>query len=149
MFWFQYFYTHSSQAIVGAFGGGWLADRVGRINGVFFAAIFALVGGALQSATQSADFILVARVVTGLGTGALTAIVPVYIAEVSASNHRGGFLGELLVELRCELCANMLSQDMYSLQIISVSRLLTGWILVFHLSTMVRTLFPPKEVFAC
>ena len=56
-------------AIVGCFVGGWAADRIGRINGLFFAAMFALVGGALQAATQSADFILVARVVTGLGTG--------------------------------------------------------------------------------
>jgi MFS family permease len=38
-------------AIVGAFIGGWIADRVGRINNVFLAAIFALVGGALQAAT--------------------------------------------------------------------------------------------------
>jgi MFS family permease len=56
-------------AIVGCFAGGWAADRIGRINGLFCAAFFALIGGALQAATQSADFILVARVVTGLGTG--------------------------------------------------------------------------------
>jgi MFS family permease len=56
-------------AIVGCFVGGWAADRIGRINGLFYAAIFALVGGALQAATQGSDFILVARVVTGLGTG--------------------------------------------------------------------------------
>ena len=84
-------------AIVGAFVGGWVADRVGRINGVFLASIFALIGGALQAATQSSDFILVARVVTGLGTGALTAIVPVYIAEVSSAGHRGGFLGYVFI----------------------------------------------------
>ncbi|KAH8786787.1 general substrate transporter [Hyaloscypha sp. PMI_1271] len=84
-------------AIVGAFVGGWIADRIGRINGVFLAAIFALVGGALQAATQSSDFILVSRVVTGLGTGALTAIVPVYIAEVSSAGHRGGFLGYVFI----------------------------------------------------
>jgi MFS family permease len=84
-------------AIVGAFVGGWIADRIGRINGVFLAAMFALVGGALQAATQSSNFILVARVVTGLGTGALTAIVPVYIAEVSSAGHRGGFLGYVFI----------------------------------------------------
>jgi sugar porter (SP) family MFS transporter len=84
-------------AIVGAFAGGWLADRIGRINGLFFAAGFALVGGALQAATQSSDWILVARVVTGLGTGALTAITPVYIAEVSSAGHRGSFLGYVFI----------------------------------------------------
>ncbi|KAG9204364.1 hypothetical protein G6514_001438 [Epicoccum nigrum] len=59
--------------ILGCFAGGWLADRIGRINGLWIGSIFALVGGALQAATQSSDFILVARVITRLGTGALTA----------------------------------------------------------------------------
>ncbi|KAH7397851.1 major facilitator superfamily transporter sugar [Cadophora sp. MPI-SDFR-AT-0126] len=84
-------------AIVGAFIGGWIADRVGRVNGLFLSAIFALVGGALQAATQDLTFILVARVVTGLGTGALTSITPVYIAEVSSAAHRGAFLGYVFI----------------------------------------------------
>lgn len=56
-------------AIFGCFAGGWLADRIGRINGLFIGSLFALVGGALQCASQSSNFILVARVVTGMGTG--------------------------------------------------------------------------------
>ncbi|KAF2657559.1 general substrate transporter [Lophiostoma macrostomum CBS 122681] len=84
-------------AIVGCFIGGWAADRIGRINGLFFAAIFALIGGALQAATQSANFILVARVVTGLGTGALTGITPVLVSETSTAEHRGGFLGYVFI----------------------------------------------------
>lgn len=55
--------------IFGCFAGGWLADRVGRINGLFVGSVFALVGGALQAAAQSSDFMLIARVVTGVGTG--------------------------------------------------------------------------------
>lgn len=55
--------------IFGCFVGGWLADRLGRINGLFIGSIFALVGGALQAAIQSSDFMLVARVITGIGTG--------------------------------------------------------------------------------
>ena len=84
-------------AIVGAFIGGWIADWIGRINSLLIAAGFALVGGALQSATQSSDWILVARVVTGLGTGALTAITPVYIAEVSSASQCGGFLSYVFI----------------------------------------------------
>jgi MFS family permease len=84
-------------AIVGCFAGGWLADRIGRINGIWWGAIFACIGGALQTATQSSDFILIARVVTGLGTGALTGIVPVFCSEVSESHHRGAFLGYVFI----------------------------------------------------
>jgi len=55
--------------MVGCFVGGWAADSIGRINGIFYAAIVALVGGILQASSQGADMIIVARVVTGLGTG--------------------------------------------------------------------------------
>jgi len=39
----------------------------------------------------------VARVVTGLGTGALTSSTPVYTAEVSSAGHRGDFLGYVFI----------------------------------------------------
>ncbi|KAB8235027.1 putative MFS sugar transporter [Aspergillus alliaceus] len=65
--------------IFGCFAGGWLADRLGRINGLLFGSLFALVGGALQASIQSSDFMLVARVVTGIGTGALTGITPALV----------------------------------------------------------------------
>jgi MFS family permease len=82
---------------VGCFVGGWVAGRIGRINGIFFAAMFALVGGALsvllKASTSSSSHV----VVTGLGTGALTGITPVLISEVSASDHRGDFLGYVFI----------------------------------------------------
>jgi len=83
--------------IFGCFGGGWLADRMGRINGIFMGAIFAIIGGALQAATQSSDWILVSRVVAGIGTGALISIVPVLVSETSTAGHRGGFLGYVFI----------------------------------------------------
>ncbi|GAA5957074.1 hypothetical protein JCM10213_003536 [Rhodosporidiobolus nylandii] len=83
--------------IFGCFIGGWFADRWGRINGVLVSAIFAMIGGALQAAAQSSDFMLVARVITGLGTGAITAIVPVYCSEVAGAAHRGAFLGYVFI----------------------------------------------------
>ena len=84
-------------ALFGCFVGGWLADRIGRVNGMFAASAFALIGGALQAATQSLDFILVARVVTGIGTGALTGITPVFVSEVASAKHRGGYLGYVFI----------------------------------------------------
>ncbi|KAL1852328.1 hypothetical protein Plec18170_006056 [Paecilomyces lecythidis] len=83
--------------IFGCFAGGWVADRVGRINGLFLAAIFSVVGGSLQAATQSSNFIIVARVVTGIGTGALTGITPVLVSETSTAQHRGGYLGYVFI----------------------------------------------------
>jgi MFS family permease len=83
--------------IFGCFIGGRAGDRIGRINGIFYVCFFALIGGALQAATQNLEFILVARVITGIGTGALTGITPVLISEVSASDHRGGLLGYIFI----------------------------------------------------
>ncbi|KAJ5537352.1 hypothetical protein N7513_010538 [Penicillium frequentans] len=84
-------------AIFGCFAGGWFADRIGRINGLLAGSLFALVGGALQAAAQNSNFMICARVVTGIGTGALTGITPVLISEISSANHRGGFLGYVFI----------------------------------------------------
>ncbi|KAJ5467172.1 hypothetical protein N7475_004924 [Penicillium sp. IBT 31633x] len=84
-------------AIFGCFAGGWLADRIGRINGLLAGSSFALIGGALQSAAQNSDFMLCARVITGVGTGALTGITPVLVSETSSANHRGGYLGYVFI----------------------------------------------------
>jgi MFS family permease len=103
-------------AIFGCFAGGWLADRVGRINGLLMGALFALVGGGLQAAAQNSNFMICARVITGIGTGgefvcsgrlfnlvltyddaALTGITPVLVSETSSSSHRGGFLGYVFI----------------------------------------------------
>ncbi|RAK96127.1 putative MFS sugar transporter [Aspergillus ibericus CBS 121593] len=88
---------HYLGCIFGCFAGDWLADRMGRINGLLVGALFALFGGALQAAAQRSDFMLVARIVTGVGTGALTGITPVLVAETSAANHRGGSLGYIFI----------------------------------------------------
>ncbi|CAK7270321.1 hypothetical protein SEPCBS57363_004044 [Sporothrix epigloea] len=83
--------------IFGCFAGGWAADRIGRINGLFIAAFFSLIGGALQCAAQSSSFMIVARVITGIGTGALTGITPVLVSEVSTAVHRGSYLGYVFI----------------------------------------------------
>lgn len=64
-------------SILGAFLLGHLGDHIGRINATFLSATFALVGGALQAASQNMAWIMGARVVTGMGTGGLMAGVPV------------------------------------------------------------------------
>ncbi|KAF4833165.1 Sugar transporter STL1 [Colletotrichum siamense] len=70
---------------------------LGCIFGCFVGCTFSLIGGALQAASQSSDFIIVARVITGIGTGALTGITPVMVAETSTAEHRGGFLGYVFI----------------------------------------------------
>src|SRR5688572_25460840 len=66
-------------------------------HSLFIGCIFAMIGGALQAAAQSSDFMIVARVITGIGTGALTGITPVMVSETSTAAHRGGFLGYVFI----------------------------------------------------
>jgi len=73
----------------GCFLGGWLSDKYGRIKIVFFGACWCLVGGALQSGSTNDSMFIVARVITGVGTGHLNAIVPVWSAEVAQTHARG------------------------------------------------------------
>lgn len=77
------------------------SDRCGKcpflltrvfLSSLFIGTLFSMIGGALQAAAQSSDFILVARVVTGIGTGALTGITPVLISETSTAQHRGEYM---------------------------------------------------------
>ncbi|KAJ5495893.1 hypothetical protein N7539_001009 [Penicillium diatomitis] len=77
-------------AIFGCFAGGWLADHIGRINGLLIGFLFAMGGGAFQAAAQNSNFFICARVFTGIGTGALTGITPVLVSETSSAQHRGG-----------------------------------------------------------
>ena len=62
--------------LAGAFWGGWLGDRYGRIFTIAFATLWAIVGAALQCSAQNADWMFCARVFNGIGTGILNAITP-------------------------------------------------------------------------
>ncbi|OQD75725.1 hypothetical protein PENDEC_c006G04528 [Penicillium decumbens] len=78
--------------LFGCFLGGWLSDKLGRIKIVFVGACYCLIGGALQAGSINDKMFICARVITGLGTGHLNAIVPVWSAEVAQSHSRGAFI---------------------------------------------------------
>lgn len=53
---------------------------------------FALFGAALQTAAQNVAWMICSRIITGIGTGHLNAIVPVWSAETSHYASRGMFI---------------------------------------------------------
>ncbi|REE98255.1 sugar porter family MFS transporter [Thermomonospora umbrina] len=76
-------------AMAGALTAGRVADRLGRkmtfgLEGVVF-----LVGTAMAVFATGYPMLLVARVVLGLAVGAASAIVPVYLSEISPPSIRG------------------------------------------------------------
>lgn len=47
--------------LFGAWWGGWIGDRYGRINGIGFAALWAIVGATLQCSAQNAEWMFCGR----------------------------------------------------------------------------------------
>jgi MFS family permease len=82
----------------GAFFGSLLTfpldEKYGRKKTVFLAAIVFIIGGTLMTASSGMlPLLITGRAVAGLGIGAASLIVPVYIAEVSPPSIRGRLIG--------------------------------------------------------
>ncbi|KAF8983617.1 general substrate transporter [Cyathus striatus] len=78
--------------LIGCLMGGVIGDRVGRIKTMMIGGIWVIIGAALQCSAQNLAWMLCARVINGIGTGHLNAIVPVWSAEVATHTSRGAFI---------------------------------------------------------
>ena len=78
--------------LIGALVAGSLADRCGRIKAVVFGSLWALLGAALQASAMNITWMCIARIIAGVGVGAIDCVVPVWSAEVSSHSARGAFL---------------------------------------------------------
>ena len=64
---------------------GRIGDLIGRRRTILYGSIVFFIGGALQAFSTSMAFMMVGRIIAGLGVGALSTIVPVYQSEISVS----------------------------------------------------------------
>ncbi|KAL6697112.1 general substrate transporter [Trichoderma pleuroticola] len=77
---------------LGALACVYIGDKLGRIRTVFAAGIVTLVGVAIQTSAFSLGQFIAGRVITGLGLGACTATVPMWISECANAKDRGYFV---------------------------------------------------------
>ncbi|ORY94966.1 general substrate transporter [Syncephalastrum racemosum] len=91
---------------VGALLINFFADPFGRKKAIMLGSVVFLIGGILQTVAQNVDTMMAGRFVTGLGVGAESALVPMYIAEIAPRKLRGR-LGTLWQFLVC--CGIMVS----------------------------------------
>ncbi|RFU26332.1 hypothetical protein B7463_g10001, partial [Scytalidium lignicola] len=77
---------------LGAVACVYIGDRLGRIRTIFSAGILALVGVVIQTSSFSLGQFIAGRIITGLGLGACTATVPMWISECSNAKDRGFFV---------------------------------------------------------
>lgn len=86
-------------AFVGSFTGGALADKFGRTKTFILDAIPLSVGAFLCTTAQSVQAMIIGRLLTGIGIGISSAIVPLYISEISPTEIRGtlGTVNQLFI----------------------------------------------------
>ncbi|RCH88311.1 hypothetical protein CU098_004910 [Rhizopus stolonifer] len=86
---------------VGALLVNFLADPFGRKWIIVLSSVVFLLGSALQVAAQNMNTMLAGRFLGGMGIGALSMLVPMYVAEISPRKLRGrlGTLWQFLIVL--------------------------------------------------
>ncbi|KAL2074165.1 hypothetical protein VTL71DRAFT_7943 [Oculimacula yallundae] len=85
----------SSMFVLGGFLGaitsGPIAGSYGRLWAMRITSVFFVLGSCLATLAASVPVMLVGRFLAGLGAGASTVIVPIYISEVAPPKERGLF----------------------------------------------------------
>src|SRR6201995_3308273 len=78
--------------MIGAFGAGRVADRIGRRPTILITAAVFVVGVLLAAFAPMYWTLILARVIIGLAVGSASMTVPLYIGEVAPPKIRGGLV---------------------------------------------------------
>ncbi|OAY68632.1 Plastidic glucose transporter 4 [Ananas comosus] len=91
--------TTLAGATVGSFTGGALADKFGRTRTFQLDAIPLAIGAFLSATAQDVRTMIIGRLLAGIGIGISSAIVPLYISEISPTEIRGalGSVNQLFI----------------------------------------------------
>lgn len=76
-------------ALVSSLVVGRLGDILGRRRTILWGAVIFVIGGTFQTLAPTMTYMIIGRVISGLGVGMLSTIVPVYQSEISPPHNRG------------------------------------------------------------
>ncbi|KAI5991744.1 general substrate transporter [Pisolithus orientalis] len=76
----------------GSLLNGPICDKIGRKRNITGNIVIFLIGGALQTGATAERHFFIGRAIAGLAVGALTHVVPMYLAEISSANIRGALV---------------------------------------------------------
>uniref|UniRef100_A0A2P2JWI8 Inositol transporter 1 n=3 Tax=Rhizophora mucronata TaxID=61149 RepID=A0A2P2JWI8_RHIMU len=79
-------------AMIGAATGGWINDAYGRKKATLIADAVFVAGAIVMAAAPDPYVLILGRFLVGLGIGVASVTAPVYIAEASPSEVRGGLV---------------------------------------------------------
>ncbi|KAK5131049.1 hypothetical protein LTR08_001334 [Meristemomyces frigidus] len=77
--------------LLGALCGGTVTTKYGRLRAMILASAFAAIGPVFEALAMNIGVFTVGRLLSGLGAGAATVIVPIYISEIAPPKHKGLF----------------------------------------------------------
>ena len=76
-------------AAIGSLFSGSISDKIGRKGVILVADILFTAGAALMAFSPTIAWLMVGRLIIGLGVGAASQIVPLYLSEVAPVEIRG------------------------------------------------------------
>ncbi|XP_007026522.2 PREDICTED: inositol transporter 1 isoform X1 [Theobroma cacao] len=79
-------------AMIGAASGGWINDAYGRKKATLLADVVFTAGAIVMAVAPDPYILIMGRFLVGLGVGTASVTAPVYIAEASPSEIRGGLV---------------------------------------------------------
>jgi len=82
---------------VGAFLGGWVADRIGRKSALLWTTVWVCVFSLLNALAWNLSVFLALRFLVGLGLTAVTSIGSAYVAELFPAQQRGKIQSWIMV----------------------------------------------------
>ncbi|KAG9457495.1 hypothetical protein H6P81_002003 [Aristolochia fimbriata] len=77
-------------AMIGAITSGGIADWIGRKKAMAMSSVICILGWVALSVSKGAFLLDIGRFCTGYGIGVFSYVVPVFIAEITPKNLRGG-----------------------------------------------------------
>jgi len=79
-------------SVLGSLMAGPVSNKIGRRDSIMFAALWWLVGTAVQASTNGVVSLIVGRILNGVTVGITSSQVPVYLAEIARKEKRGSLV---------------------------------------------------------
>jgi SP family arabinose:H+ symporter-like MFS transporter len=122
--------SHTLSATVSIFLAGPLADRIGRRTVLQIATVMFAVSAIVAAAANGYATLIVARLLSGLGVGAVFVAAPMYIAEISPPALRG----RMVTINQLFLVFGIFLASLNNLAIVRLENLPLGWLQSLHLA---------------
>ena len=101
-------------ALPGALLASQLADRLGRKRSLLITAFLFVIGTALTAIAHSYSALIIGRLINGVALGLVSVVTPLYIAEISRPEHRGGTVSLYQFALTLGIMAAFIAGYLYS-----------------------------------